>query len=87
MLLLGRQDVPRAGERCIRSWRRTLGHSCVCVRVVPTVWNLNLSVANQLTGEEGLGVSVLDQSVLQHLDHAQNGLEGDRKHTVMHDAV
>lgn len=60
---------------------------CVCVCAVPTVWNLHLSVANQLTGEEGLGVSVLDQSVLQHLNHAQNGLEGDRKHTVTHDAI
>lgn len=56
----------------------------MCVRALPTVWHLHLSVANELTGEEGLGVSVLDQSVLQHLHHAQGGLEGNRKCIVTH---
>lgn len=49
-----------------------------------TVWNLHLSVANQLTREEGLCVSVLNEFVLHHLNHAKSRLErsqgGKMKH-------
>lgn len=41
----------------------------------PTVWNLHLSVANQLTRKEGLCVSVLNERVLHHLHHAKSRLE------------
>ena len=71
-----------------RWWLRVLNcsacvHVCVCVRTCvcaclcagPTIWNLNLSVANQLAREEGLCVSVLDERVLQHLYHAKSRLE------------
>lgn len=54
---------------------------CVCDMrsAVPTVWNLHLSVANQLTGQEGLCVSVLNESVLHHLHHAQSRLQGKKQ--------
>lgn len=53
---------------------------CVCdtQSAVPTVRNLHLSVANQLTGQEGFCVSVLNESVLHHLDHAQSRLQGKK---------
>lgn len=41
----------------------------------PTIWNLHLSVANQLAGEEGLSVSMLNEFVLHHLHHAKSRLE------------
>lgn len=45
----------------------------MCVR--PTVGNLHLPVADELAGEEGLGVSMLDEDVLHHLHHAESRLE------------
>lgn len=47
----------------------------MCVCVGPTVWDLHLSVADQLAGQEGLGMSVLDECVLYHLHHAKSRLE------------
>lgn len=79
------QAFPSAGQRQQRRGWLQSGldeHSgvlvCVCA-MVPTIWNLHFSVANELTGEKGLCVSVLNQSVLQHLHHAQGRLEGNRK--------
>lgn len=41
----------------------------------PTIWNLNLSVANELAWKEGLGVSVFDECILHHLHHTKSRLE------------
>lgn len=41
-----------------------------------TIRNLHFPVANELAWEEGLGVSVFDERVLNHLYHAQSGLQG-----------
>lgn len=40
-----------------------------------TIRHLHLSVANQLAGEEGLGVSMLNQSILNHLHHTESRLQ------------
>lgn len=40
-----------------------------------TIRHLHLPVANQLAREEGLGVSMLNQCVLQHLHHTECRLQ------------
>lgn len=59
---------------------KVCARACVCVRARPTVWDLHLSVADQLTGEEGLGMSVLDECVLYHLHHAKSRLDRPDNH-------
>lgn len=53
----------------------------MCGSARPTVWNLHLSVADELAGEQGLGMSVLDEYVLYHLHHAKSRLPGAENHS------
>lgn len=76
--LEGWMRTPLQGRKWLTEYGGCSSAVCVCdmQSEVPTVWNLHLSVANQLTGQEGFCVSVLNESVLHHLHHAQSRLQG-----------